>query len=66
MVTADIQEAYTNIDDDMIKKAIGIVCKYVRSYEWAIELMKKLVDPQRDSTCEYICYYSLYYDYVSF
>ena len=44
MVTADIQEAYSNIDDDMINKAIRIVCKYVRSFEWAIELMVKLVD----------------------
>ena len=44
MVTADIQEAYSNIDDNMIKKAIEIVCGYVRFEEWTIDLMKKLVD----------------------
>ena len=30
MVTADIQEAYTNISDEMIKKAIENVCGFVR------------------------------------
>ena len=44
MITADIQEAYTNISDIMIKKAIGIVCGYVGFKEWKIDLMKKLVD----------------------
>ena len=44
MVTADIEEAYTNIDDNMIKNAIGIVCKFLVYEEWKIELMEKLVD----------------------
>jgi hypothetical protein len=44
MVTADIQEAYTNISDVMIKKAIRIVCGFVEFEEWKIELMEKLVD----------------------
>ena len=44
MITADIQEAYTNISDEMIKKAVGIVCGFVGYKEWKIELMNKLVD----------------------
>ena len=44
MVSADIQEAYTNISDDLIKKAIEIVCGFVGFNEWKIELMKKLID----------------------
>ena len=44
MVTADIEEAYTNISDDMIKNAIGIVCRALSVKEWTIELMQKLVD----------------------
>jgi hypothetical protein len=44
MVTADIQEAYTNISDEMIKKAIDNVCRFVGFKEWTIDLMKKLVD----------------------
>ena len=44
MVTADIQEAYTNITDVMIKKAIGIVCRFVGFEEWKIDLMEKLID----------------------
>ena len=44
MVTADIEEAYTNISDEMIKKAIEIVCRAVKVKEWTIDLMKKLVD----------------------
>ena len=44
MVTADIQEAYTNITADMIKRSIEIVCKFVRFEDWSIDLMKKLID----------------------
>ena len=44
MISADIQEAYTNISDTMIKKAIGLVCGYLGYKEWKIDLMKKLVD----------------------
>ena len=44
MVTADIEEAYTNIGDNMIKNAIEIVCKFLGYVEWKIDLMKKLVD----------------------
>ena len=44
MVTSDIQEAYTNITADMIKRSIEIVCKFVRFESWSIELMKKLTD----------------------
>ena len=44
MVAADIEEAYTNINDVMIKDAIGIVCRAVKVKEWTIELMQKLVD----------------------
>ena len=44
MVTADIQEAYTNINDAMIKKAIGVVGELVGCEEWKLELMKKLID----------------------
>ena len=40
----DIEEAYTNISDEMIKNAIGVVCRAVRVKEWTIELMQKLVD----------------------
>ena len=44
IVTADIEEAYTNISDEMIKKAIEIVCRAMRVKEWTINLMQKLVD----------------------
>ena len=44
MLTADIEEAYTNITDTMIKKSIDKVCRHVGFEEWKIELMKKLVD----------------------
>ena len=44
MVTADIQEAYTNITDVMIKKAIVIVGRNLGYEEWEIDLMKKLID----------------------
>ena len=44
MLTADIEEAYTNITDGLIKKAIDVVGKFVEYEEWKIELMKKLVD----------------------
>ena len=44
IVTADIQEAYSNISDDMIKNAIERVCGFVGYDEWKIELMVKLVD----------------------
>ena len=43
-VTADIEEAYTNITDEMIKKAIVIVCRTVGFKDWKVEMMKKLVD----------------------
>ena len=44
MVTGDIQEAYTNIDDTMIKTAIRTVCGFLEVDEWKIDLMSKLVD----------------------
>ena len=44
MVTADIGEAYTNITDEMIKKAIGIVTEFLGYEKWKTELMKNLVD----------------------
>ena len=44
MITADIQEAYTNITAEMIKKAIDVVGRFVGFKEWTIELMKQLVD----------------------
>lgn len=44
MVSADIQEAYTNISDVMIKKAIRTVCRSIGIVEWKIDLMEKLVD----------------------
>ena len=44
MVTADIQEAYTNINDEMIKNAIVIVGEFVGYKEWKIQLMEKLID----------------------
>ena len=42
--TADIQEAYTNINDMMIKKAIEQVGEFVGYERWKIDLMKKLID----------------------
>ena len=44
MVTADIQEAYTNITDLMIKKAIRKVCRAIGYEEWKVDLMEKLLD----------------------
>ena len=44
MVTADIGEAYSNITDEMIKKAISIVTEFLGYEEWKTELMKSLVD----------------------
>jgi hypothetical protein len=44
MVTADIQEAYTNITGEMIKNAIGIVGEFVGYKKWKIQLMGKLID----------------------
>ena len=44
MVTGDIQEAYTNIDDTMIKTAIRTICEFLEVDEWKIDLMSKLVD----------------------
>ena len=44
VVTADIQEAYTNISDIMIKAAIKRVCRFVGYEEWKIQLMEKMVD----------------------
>ena len=43
-LTADIQEAYTNINDVMIKKAIEVVGGFVKYEKWKIELMKRLID----------------------
>jgi hypothetical protein len=44
IVIADIQEAYTNITDVMIKKAIRVVGEFIGLENWRIELMAKLVD----------------------
>ena len=44
MVTADIQEAYTNINVEMNKKAKDIIGVFVEYEGWKIQLMKKLVD----------------------
>ena len=44
VVQADIEVAYTNISDTMIKRDIGIVSRFVGFEEWKINLMKKLVD----------------------
>ena len=43
-VTADIQEAYTNINDVMINNAVRTVCGFLEVDEWKIDLMTKLVD----------------------
>ena len=44
MIAGDIEEAYTNINDIMIKNAIRTVCKVLEVVEWKIELMTKMVD----------------------
>ena len=44
MVAADLEEAYTNIDDNMIKNAIRTVCGFLEVVEWKIELMTMLED----------------------
>ena len=43
MMSADIQEAYTNITAKMINESIGFVCKYLDYPEWKIELMKNII-----------------------
>ena len=42
--TADIEEAYTNIHDEMIKNAIRTICGFLEVDEWKVDLMNKLVD----------------------
>ena len=44
MASADIKEAYTNITDELIKKAVQVVGEFVGYEDWKLELMKKLVD----------------------
>ena len=44
MLTGDLQEAYSNVTDKMIKKAIDVVSGFVGFKKWTIELMKQLVD----------------------
>ena len=44
LVTGDIQEAYTNIDDKMIKTAIRTVGGFWGMVEWKMDLLTKLVD----------------------
>ena len=44
MLSADIQEAYTNITAKMINEAIVVVCKHVEFEDWKIDLMTKLID----------------------
>ena len=44
MGSADIKEAYTNITDELIKKAIEVVGGFVGYDDWKMDLMKKLVD----------------------
>ena len=44
MGSADIKEAYTNITDELIKKAVDVVGEFVGYEDWKMELMKKLVD----------------------
>ena len=44
MLSADIQEAYTNITAKMINEAIVVVCQHVEFEDWKIDLMTKLID----------------------
>ena len=43
MAKADITEAYTNISDTMIKKAVDVVGGFVGYEDWNKELMKKWI-----------------------
>ena len=43
LVSADIQEAYTNIQEDMINRSIEQVCKFIEWPEWKINLMTSLI-----------------------
>ena len=43
-ISADIEEAYTNITAEMINKAIEVVSEYLENEEWKTRLMKKLID----------------------
>ena len=43
LVSADIQEAYTNIKEDMINRSIEQICKFIEWPEWKINLMTSLI-----------------------
>lgn len=43
MISADIQEAYTNINVEMINGAIERISKYLKYPEWKIDLMRKII-----------------------
>ena len=42
LMSADIQEAYTNVTCEMINQAITIVGSIVKYPEWKVELLKKI------------------------
>ena len=43
LVSADIQEAYTNITEEMINNKKEQVCKFIRWPLWKINLMTRLI-----------------------
>ena len=43
LVSADIQEAYTNVTSTMINDSIVVVCEKLGYPEWKIKLMKKII-----------------------
>ena len=43
MISADIQEAYTNINVEMINGSIERISKYLKYPEWKIDLMRKII-----------------------
>ena len=43
MVSADLEEAYTNVDMEMINSSIGYIGKILSYPVWRINLMKKLI-----------------------
>ena len=43
-ISADIEEAYTNIKAEMINKAIDVVSEYLEREEWKTKLMKNLIN----------------------